>query len=71
MGYFNSPYHEIVVALGLVLLAMAAPSHIKARNTGTMLYIFWVFLANLLVLINRIIWNDHVRNIAPVWCDIC
>jgi hypothetical protein len=71
MGYFYSPWHEIVMGLGLVLLALAAPSHFSARNTGTILFICWVFTANLIVLINRIIWHDHVRNIAPIWCDIC
>jgi len=71
MSYFYSPWHEIVIAFGLVLLALAAPLHFRARNTGTILYICWVFTANLFVLINRIIWHDHVRNIAPIWCDIC
>jgi hypothetical protein len=69
MGYFYSPYHEIFTAIALVLLALAAPSHLRARNTGTMLYICWVF-GNLFILINRIIWHDHIRNIAPAWCDI-
>ena len=71
MGYyFHSPYHEIAMAFALVLLALAAPSHFGARNTGTILYICWVFLANLIFLINRIVWHDHVLNIAPIWCDI-
>jgi pheromone a factor receptor len=71
MGYFYSPAYEIVIVFGLLLLALSAPSHFRARNTGTILYICWTALGNLLALINKLIWHDHVRNIAPVWCDIC
>ena len=70
MGYFYSPYYEVALAFALVLLALAAPSHFSSRNTGTILYICWVFLGTLITLINKLIWSDNVRNIAPVWCDI-
>ena len=70
MGYFYSPYHEIALGLALVLITISAPPHFRARNTGTILYIFWIFTTNLIFLINRIIWHDHVRNVAPIWCDI-
>ncbi len=70
MRYFYSPYYEVALAIALVLLALAAPSHFSRRNTGTILYICWVFLGNLIVLINKLVWPDHVRNLAPVWCDI-
>lgn len=69
MGYFYSPYYEVALAIALVLLALVAPSHFSSRNTGTILYICWVFLGNLVVLINKLVWSDHVRNIAPAWCD--
>ena len=45
--------------------------HIRAQNTGTILYTCQVFTANSIALINRIIWHDHFRNIAPIWCGIC
>jgi len=70
-GLLYSPWPEIVIAFGLVLLALAAPLHFRTRNTSTILYICWVFTAKLIVLINRIIWHDHVRSSAPIWCDIC
>ena len=70
MYYFFSPYYEVVVVIGLVLLALVAPSQFTARNTGTILYICWVFLGNLIVLINKLVWPDHALNIAPVLCDI-
>jgi pheromone a factor receptor len=68
--YFFAPYYEVIVALGLVLLALAAPEHFRARNTGTILYICWTALGTSIILINKLIWHDHVRNIAPIWCDI-
>ena len=71
MSYFYSPWHEIIVALGLVLIAVAAPSHFRARNIGIILYISWIFTGNLILFTNRLIWRDHFRNIAPIWCDIC
>ena len=70
MGYFYSPYYEVALAFALVLLALAAPSHFSKRNIGTILYICWVFLGNLITLINKLVWPDHVRNLAPVWCEI-
>ena len=70
MYYFFSPYYEVALVLALVLLALAAPSQFTARNTGTILYICWVFLGNLISLINKLVWPDHARNIAPVLCDI-
>ena len=70
MGYFWSPYLEIAMASSLVLLALAAPAHFRARNTGSILYICWAALGNLVFLVNKLVWSDHVRNIAPIWCDI-
>jgi pheromone a factor receptor len=71
MAYFYSPYYEVITFIALILLLSAAPSHVRARNTGTLLYIFWVGIGTLVVLINKIVWRDHTLNIAPVWCDIC
>ena len=71
MGYFWSPYLEIAIVIGLILLAISAPSHFRARNTGTVLLICWAFTGNLVILVNKLIWHDHARNIAPLWCDIC
>ena len=68
--YFWSPYFEVALVLALVLFALTAPSHFSARNTGTILFICWGFLANLIILINKLVWSDHARNIAPIWCDI-
>ena len=57
--------------LSLVLLALPAPWHIRANNSGTILYIFWSFLGNLVYLINTVIWSGNIRNPSPIWCDIC
>jgi len=39
MGYFYPPCHEIVLAIGLVLLALVSPLYFYARNTSTILFI--------------------------------
>lgn len=57
-------------ALSLLLLALPAPWHLRANNSGTVLYILWSFLGNLVYLVNTIIWSGNTRNIAPIWCDI-
>ena len=71
MGYFWSPYLEIAMAIGIFLLIICAPSHFRARNTGTMLYICWGASGNFVYMLNKLIWYNHARNIAPIWCDIC
>ncbi|KAG8835259.1 a-factor receptor [Serendipita sp. 399] len=60
----------VACGLSLALLILPAPWHIKARNSGTLIFIFWAFLGNLIYLVNAIVWSNNVRNPAPVWCDI-
>lgn len=60
------------VACGLAvgLLLLAAPWHVKSRNSGTILYIGWALVGNLIFLVNAIVWNGNISNPAPIWCDI-
>ncbi|PVF96423.1 STE3-domain-containing protein [Serendipita vermifera] len=62
--------HTVACGLSLALLALPAPWHIKARNSGTLIFIFWAFLGNLVFLINNIVWDANIQNPAPIWCDI-
>ncbi|KAJ3754823.1 pheromone A receptor-domain-containing protein [Lentinula raphanica] len=44
--------------------------HLKARNTGTCLFMAWIGLACIILSINSFLWKDTISNLAPVWCDI-
>ncbi|KIM26530.1 hypothetical protein M408DRAFT_72477 [Serendipita vermifera MAFF 305830] len=60
------------VACGLAvgLLVTSAPWHVKSRNSGTLLYIGWALVGNLIFLVNTVVWNGNISNPAPIWCDI-
>ncbi|KAG8809281.1 a-factor receptor, partial [Serendipita sp. 400] len=60
----------VACGLSLALLILPAPWHIKARNAGTILYIAWSFVGNLVYLVNSIVWSGKRHNPAPIWCDI-
>ncbi|KAG9124469.1 a-factor receptor [Ceratobasidium sp. 392] len=58
-------------ALSIFLVLLPSPWHWKARNTGTLLYIFWTVVGNIIFLVNSIIWNGNFEtDPVPVWCDI-
>ena len=65
------PLYPIVAFLGLFLVLVPLPWHIKARNSGTCFYILWALLACLNQFINSVLWHGNVLDRAPVWCDIC
>ncbi|KAK8846719.1 hypothetical protein IAR55_005806 [Kwoniella newhampshirensis] len=56
--------------VGAFLVLLPLPLHWRARNSGTLLLITWLFLGNLLGFVDDIVWWDNVNNPAPVWCDI-
>ncbi|WVF70103.1 hypothetical protein IAT40_004891 [Kwoniella sp. CBS 6097] len=60
----------VFTGIGALLLLMPLPLQWRARNSGTLLLITWLFLGNLLVFINCIVWWDSYSNPAPIWCDI-
>lgn len=61
-----------IIACGFatVLLLLPAPWHIRSKNSGTLLYIFWSLTGNVIYFVNAIVWNGNIRNPAPIWCDI-
>lgn len=66
------PAYPVVCGLSTCLVLLPLPWHWKARNTGTLLYIGWTVLGNLVFLVNTIVWHGQIRyDPAPVWCDIC
>ena len=57
-------------SLCLLLLLLPLPLHIRARNTGTLLLIGWLFCGDTLTLVNSLLFWNSVVDVAPVWCDI-
>jgi pheromone a factor receptor len=64
------PIYPTFAILAIILVLIPAPWHYKARNSGTLIFIFWEVLANLVFMINGIVWAGNLRNPVPVWCDI-
>ncbi|KAG7528450.1 hypothetical protein FFLO_06159 [Filobasidium floriforme] len=58
-------------AISIPLVLLPSAWHWRSRNTGTLLYIGWVLVANITYFLNTVIWWDNTENLAPVWCDIC
>jgi len=56
--------------IAFVLVTIPLPWHLEAWNTGTCLYMFWAGIGSFNWFINSVIWNKHVKNVAPIWCDI-
>lgn len=59
----------IFTAIAIVLCLLPIPMQWRARNTGTLLNIFWNLIGNLIWFLNATIWWDRFDNRAPVWCD--
>jgi hypothetical protein len=65
-----APAYPVFSALSIVLVLLPLPWHWKARNTGTLLYIAWTVVGNLVFTINTIVWAGSFEDYAPIWCDI-
>jgi pheromone a factor receptor len=61
----------VVTTIAIILLLLAGSAQWRARNLGTLLNIGWTLAGNLSFLLNTLIWRDHSRDAAPVFCDIC
>lgn len=56
----------------LAILFVLLPStwHWRARNTPTLLLIFWLLVSLLPQAINAAIWYNTADDVAPIWCDV-
>lgn len=61
----------ICSSLALVLLLLPLPLQWRARNASTIINIGWLFIGNLIFLVNACIWWDNMDILALPWCDIC
>ncbi|PIL26117.1 hypothetical protein GSI_11871 [Ganoderma sinense ZZ0214-1] len=56
--------------VGFVLITIPLCWHLRAWNTGCVLYIFWIGGVCLANGINMLLWRENAINFAPAWCDI-
>ncbi|CAE6435196.1 unnamed protein product [Rhizoctonia solani] len=64
------PALTICNALAIISVLLPISWHWKAKNTGTLIYIGWIVVANLNVMINTIVWRGTWEDLAPAWCTI-
>ncbi|KAH7325450.1 GPCR fungal pheromone mating factor, partial [Rhizoctonia solani] len=64
------PVFPTFCALALALLLLVLPTHVRTRNSGTLLFIGWTFTTTLVFFVNSLVWAGNLSNPAPVWCDI-
>lgn len=56
--------------LAVLFILLPSTWHWRARNTPTLLLIFWLLAAVLPQAINSIVWFNAADDIAPIWCDV-
>ncbi|WVR04395.1 hypothetical protein IAU60_001397 [Kwoniella sp. DSM 27419] len=64
------PDYPFWASAALIIVALPAPWHFRARNIATLSLILWLTLANLCTFVNTIIWKDNYDDCNPIWCDI-
>lgn len=52
------------------LVLVPVPWHWRARNVATLSISAWLFVSNVIYGTNAIIWDNNVKIVVPVWCDI-
>lgn len=56
--------------LGIAFVLLPAAWHWKARNTPTLLFIFWCTITIIPVAINSAVWYDGVSPKGSIYCDV-
>jgi pheromone a factor receptor len=64
-------YPEIPVlsAIVSVLLLVPLPSQLRARNIPTLTLILSTFLEGIVNIVNTLVWNGNIWDVAPRCCD--
>jgi len=65
-----SPAYAVFNFLGIFFILLPAGWHWSARNTATLLFIFWCLVSVVPAAINSVVWYDRVDIKAPIYCDI-
>ncbi|KIY47096.1 pheromone receptor, partial [Fistulina hepatica ATCC 64428] len=64
------PLFPVFAFIGMVLVLLPLPWHLRAWNAGTCYFMLWASLACLNQFVNSIVWAGNVFNPAPWWCEI-
>ncbi|KAF7320617.1 Pheromone receptor Rcb2 B44 [Mycena chlorophos] len=56
--------------LAALLVLVPLPWHWRARNVPTLSIIAWLFISNIVLAVNSIVWAGNFEIRAEVWCDI-
>lgn len=56
--------------LGILFILLPSGWHWKARNTSTLLYIFWCFVTIVPAFINSLVWYNTTDIFGEFWCDV-
>ncbi|KAG9005254.1 a-factor receptor, partial [Tulasnella sp. 427] len=64
------PTFPVLAQLGIILILLPAYWHFKSGNVGTILYIVWTFIGNLIYLVNAISWAGNTHSPPWLWCDL-
>ncbi|GAA5889390.1 hypothetical protein JCM16303_005372 [Sporobolomyces ruberrimus] len=56
--------------LSIFFVLLPSPWHWRARNTATLIYIFWCLVIVFPLAINSLIWRGRFGLEAPIYCDI-
>ena len=59
-----------VAFLSAVLVLIPLPWHWRAGNMATLSMAVWLFISNIILGVDAIIWSGNVKITVPVWCDI-
>ena len=65
------PQFAVASAIAIVVLLIPLPAHWRGQNVALLVLILCIIIQNLFQLVNTIVWAHSVRDVAPVWCDLC
>ena len=69
VAMFSTAY-AVFNFLGILFILLPAGWHWSARNTATLLFIFWCLVNIVPAAINSVVWYERVDIKAPVYCDV-
>jgi pheromone a factor receptor len=65
----HNPELPITTGVAALLILLPLPAKLRLRNIALLVLIANCFFINLFSCINALLWADHARDVAPIWCD--
>jgi pheromone a factor receptor len=60
-----------LAAFGAALLVLfTSPLFWRTRNIPLLSAAAWLFIVNVVYGVNALVWSDHARDVATIYCDI-